>query len=88
MAAAVHHFEHVAPNQSCPATTDDKLTTMKFTSSLTDKHAAKGAERARKAMKGIREVRKTPEESHTGRGRGFEPCVSEEEGQAQGLGPP
>ena len=51
---------NVAPNQSCPATTDDKLTSMKFTSSLTDKHAAKGAERARKAMKGIREVRKRP----------------------------
>ena len=33
---------------------------MKFTSSLTDQHARKGAERARKAMKGIREVRKRP----------------------------
>ena len=51
---------NTAPHQSCPATTDDKLTSMKFTSSLTDKHARKGAERARKAMRGIKDVRKRP----------------------------
>ena len=51
---------NTAPSQSCPAITDDKLTTMKFTSSLTDKRAAKGAERARKAMRGIKDVRKRP----------------------------